>query len=94
MENAEKSYNAWLTSYKWMTPYKGLSHVAFPPLFGHQFSQAFIDFRGIADRYMKEKGIDYFENSRRATYVQRQYAIDNPKGWVGYDLALLGHNGK
>ena len=90
MENAEKSYNAWLASYKWMTPYKGLSHVAFPPLFGHQFSQAFIDFRGIADRYMKEKGIDYFENSRRATYVQRQYAIDNPKGWVGYDSLCWG----
>jgi len=90
MENAEKNYDAWLASYKWMTPYKGLSHVAFPPLFGHQFSLAFIDFRGIADRYMKEKGIDYFENSRRATYVQRQYAIDNPKGWVGYDSLCWG----
>ncbi|MGB8358535.1 MAG: glucoamylase family protein, partial [Bacteroidales bacterium] len=56
MKNAEQSYDAWLASYKWMTPYEGLSHVAFPPLFGHQFSQAFIDFRGIADRYMKEKG--------------------------------------
>ncbi len=90
MENAEESYNSWLSSYKWQTPYDGLSHVAFPPLFGHQFSQAFIDFRGIADSYMKEKGIDYFENSRRATYVQRQYAIDNPHGWVGYDSLCWG----
>ena len=90
MENAEQSYNAWLSTYKWQTPYEGLSHVAFPPLFGHQFSQAFIDFRGIADGYMKEKGIDYFENSRRATYVQRQYAIDNPHGWVGYDSLCWG----
>jgi len=90
MENAEESYNSWLSSYKWQTPYNGLSHVAFPPLFGHQFSQAFIDFRGIADSYMKEKGIDYFENSRRATYVQRQYAIDNPHGWVGYDSLCWG----
>ncbi len=90
MEKAEQSYQAWLKSYKWNTPYKGLSHVAFPPLFGHQFSQAFIDYRGIADAYMKEKGIDYFENSRRATYVQRQYAIDNPKGWVGYDSLCWG----
>ena len=64
--------------------------MAFPPLFGHQFSQAFIDFRCIADAYMKKKGIDYFENSRRATYVQRQYAIDNPHGWVGYDSLCWG----
>ncbi len=90
MDNAEESYSSWLSSYKWQTPYEGLSHVAFPPLFGHQFSQAFIDFRGLADPYMKEKGIDYFENSRRATYVQRQYAIDNPHGWAGYDSLCWG----
>ncbi len=90
MDNAAQSYSSWLKTYKWTTPYKGLSHVAFPPLFGHQFSQAFIDFRGIADSYMKEKGIDYFENSRRATYVQRQYAADNPRGWIGYDSLCWG----
>jgi len=90
MKNAEKSYDSWLSTYKWNTPYKGLSHVAFPPLFGHQFSQAFIDYRGLADKYMQEKGIDYFENSRRATYVQRQYAIDNPHAWVGYDSLCWG----
>lgn len=90
MENVERSYNAWLKSYKWNTPYEGFSHAAFPPLFGHQFSQAFIDFRGIADTYMQEKGIDYFENSRRATYVQQLYAIDNPHGWVGYDSLCWG----
>jgi len=90
MENAERSYRAWLKSYKWYTPYEGLSHVAFPPLFGHQFSQAFIDYRGLVDGYMKDKGIDYFENSRRATYVQRRYAINNPKGWIGYDSLCWG----
>jgi len=90
MENVERCYQSWLKSYKWYAPYQGLSHVAFPPLFGHQFSQAFIDFRGIADATMKEKGIDYFENSRRATYVQRQYATDNPKGWIGYDSLCWG----
>ena len=90
MENAEQSYKSWLKSYKWYTPYPGLSHVAFPPLFGHQFSQGFIDFRGIADEYMKKKGIDYFENSRRATYVQRRYAMDNPNGWMGYDSLCWG----
>ena len=90
LENAKESYRSWLSSYKWQTPYPGLSHVAFPPLFGHQFSHCFIDFRGLGDEYMREKGIDYFENSRRATYVQRQYAIDNPHGWVGYDSLCWG----
>lgn len=90
MQDVIKSYDSWLSTYQWETPYKGLSLVAFPPLFGHQFSQAFIDFRGIGDKYMKEKGIDYFENSRRATYVQQQYAIENPKGWVGYDSLCWG----
>lgn len=90
MNDVEISYDSWLKNYQWDTPYAGLSHVAFPPLFGHQFSQAFIDYRGLVDPYMKEKGIDYFENSRRATYVQRQYAIDNPKNWVGYDSLCWG----
>jgi hypothetical protein len=29
-----------------------------------------IDFRGIQGEYMRNKAIDYFENSRRATYIQ------------------------
>lgn len=90
MDNVDRSYAAWIETYKWQTPYVGLSHVAFPPLFGHQFSHAFIDFRGLVDPYMKEKGIDYFENSRRATLVQQQYAIENPHGWVGYDSLCWG----
>jgi hypothetical protein len=32
-----------------------------------------------------EKHCDYFENSRRATYVQREYAIRNPRSFIGYD---------
>lgn len=90
MKNVDAGYKTWLASYDWRTPYPSLSHAAFPPLFGHQFSQVFIDFRGLTDSYMKEKGIDYFENSRRATLVQRQYAIDNPFKWVGYDSLCWG----
>jgi len=90
MKNIEKAYNSWLESYNWYTPYKDFSHVAFPPLFGHQFSHAFIDFRGIQDSYMSKKGIDYFINSRIATYAQREYCIDNPHGWVGYDSLCWG----
>lgn len=90
MTNAEAGYKSWLASYNWQTPYPNLSHAVFPPLFGHQFSHTFIDFRGLADKYMKEKGIDYFENSQRASIVQRLYAIDNPYGWVGYDSLCWG----
>lgn len=90
IENPEQRYQGWLHTYEWKTPYQGLSHVVFPPLFGHQFSQAFIDFRGLADPYLKEKGIDYFENSRRATLTQSEYCKENPKGWKGYDEHTWG----
>ena len=90
MTNAEASFEEWSKSYDWRTPYPELSHAAFPPLFGHQFSFCFIDPIGLTDRYMRKKGIDYFDNSRRATYVQRQYAIDNPYNWAGYDSLCWG----
>jgi hypothetical protein len=68
----------------------GQQHVGFAPLFGHQYSHIFVDFRGIQDPYIKQYGIDYFENARRATIAQRQYAIDNPMGWAGYGEDVWG----
>ena len=79
----EESYAAWATTYKWKTIY-GYPHLYAGPLFIHQLSHAWIDFRGLQDAYMHEKGIDYAENSRRATYVQREYAIRNPCGYKEY----------
>ena len=70
-------WTEWTRTYVWMDFY-GQPLVNFPPLFGHQYSHVWIDFRGIQDAYMRGKGIDYFENSRRATISQRLYAIDNP----------------
>ncbi|MEG3163113.1 glucoamylase family protein [Sphingomonas sp. PB2P19] len=67
-----------------------LAHAHFPPLFGHQFSHVFIDFRGIRDRFIGSKGIDYFENSIRATRAQRDYAIANSGNWKGYDADVWG----
>jgi hypothetical protein len=89
-KNAERAYEQWLSTYHWHEPYPGLAHVIFQPLFGHQWSFMFVDFRGLVDDYMKAKGIDYFENSRRATLTQRLYALDNPKGWAGYDSLTWG----
>ncbi len=90
MKNVDKAYDAWLATYDWREPYKGMPFVSFPPLFGHQYSSCFLDLRGIADKYMMEKGFDYFENSRRAIVVQRRYAMENPKGWKGYDSLCWG----
>jgi hypothetical protein len=84
-----KAWNFYTKSYKWDT-YYGQEHVIFPPLFGHQFSHVWIDFRGIKDHVMRAKGIDYFENSRRATIAQRAYAIENPMGWHGYGADVWG----
>jgi hypothetical protein len=86
---AGDAWGAWTGTYEtspvsgWVTEY-GQTYLRFPPLFGHQFTQCWLDLRGVTDAYMKAKGIDYFENSRRATYAQRGYAIANPEGWAGY----------
>ena len=79
----------WTKTYQWDTFY-GQSFVQFAPLFGHQYTHMYIDFRGIQDAYMRDKGIDYFENSRRATIAQRSYAIANPGQWKDYGANLWG----
>lgn len=68
----------------------GFEHIGFPPLFGHQYSHVWVDFRGIRDGYGRRRGLDYFENSRRATIAQRNYAIRNPSGWRGYGADVWG----
>jgi hypothetical protein len=70
--------------------FNGQEFLAFGPMFGHQYSHVWIDFRGIQDEYMRAKGIDYFENSRRAAYAQREYARRNPLRWRGYDGEIWG----
>lgn len=77
------SYGAWLDGYQWNSAY-GIDYLYAGPLFIHQMSHVWIDFRGIQDDYMAGRGIDYFENSRRATYVQQRYAIDNPRHFGRY----------
>jgi hypothetical protein len=83
------AWKAFTSTYVWM-PFEGREQVNFPPLFGHQYSHAWIDFRGIRDAYMRGRGIDYFENSRRATLSQRDYAVRNPMGWAGYGAGMWG----
>jgi hypothetical protein len=77
------AYAAWCSTYEWRTLYE-IDHLYSPPLFTHQLSHVWIDFRGIQDAYMRGKGIDYFQNSGRATQIQQRYAQANPLGFVGY----------
>jgi len=65
-------------------------HLGFGPMFGHQYSHIWIDFRGIRDAVMRKAGFDYFENSRRATYANRAWCAANPMGWEGYSNRVWG----
>ncbi len=70
--------------------FQGQEHLGFAPLFGHQYSHVWIDFRGIQDGYMRSRGIDYFTNSQRATHAQREYAIHDPMQWKDYGKDIWG----
>ncbi|MCC6930788.1 MAG: hypothetical protein IT359_17490 [Gemmatimonadaceae bacterium] len=83
------AWAAYTRTYRWAT-FHGQSHINFEPLFGHQYSHLWIDFRGIQDAYMRARGIDYFENSRRAVLSQRAYAIANPSRFRDYGANVWG----
>ena len=70
--------------------FQGQEHLGFAPLFGHQYSHVWIDFRGLRDEYMRAHDLDYFQNSRRATFAQREYAIHNPMQWTDYSADIWG----
>ena len=80
---SKKNYLAWTSTYRWKKLY-GHEFLYGAPLFMHQLSHVFIDFRGIQDAFMRRQAMDYFENSRRATYVNQKYSIRNPKDFRDY----------
>ena len=77
------SYTAWTATYQWERIY-GRDLLYAGPLFIHQFSHAWIDFRSIQDAFMREKRSDYFANSCRAVDVQREYARRDPHEYGTY----------
>jgi hypothetical protein len=87
----EQAWAAWTAGYdsQWTSVYDQ-TYLGFAPLFGHQYTHVWVDFRGIKDAYMRGRDLDYFENSRRATYAQRRYAIANPKHWQAYGKNVWG----
>jgi hypothetical protein len=83
------SYNFWTSTYQWENLY-GYDFLYAGPLFIHQYSHAWLDLRTIQDRFMRERRSDYFENSRRAVLIQRQYAQRNPTN-SGVMVRIAGH---
>jgi len=84
-----QGYSDWTSTFEWRKIYNIESLYA-GPLFIHQMSHLWLDFRGIHDDVNRTTGIDYFENSRRATHIQRQYGIDNPLGFAHYGAYSWG----
>jgi hypothetical protein len=82
-------FAAWCSTYQWKNQY-GYDFLYAGSFFTHQLSHIWIDFRKIQDGFMRDKGIDYFENSRRATYIQQQYALNNPLKFTGYGASCWG----
>jgi hypothetical protein len=83
------SYAAWAKTYRWRKLY-GLEFLYAGPLFIHQLSHVWVDFRGLSDAFLHAKGIDFFENSRRATLAHQRYAIHNPRKFQGYGELCWG----
>ena len=66
--------------------YEGMRYIgSFAPLFVHQYSQAWFDFRGKRDRYT-----DYFQNSVIATEVHRRFCIELHRRFPDYSEDLWG----
>ncbi len=78
-----QTWNAWKrTNFE----FAGLRYIgSFAPLFVHQYSQAWFDFRGRRDQYA-----DYFMNSVIATEVHRLFCIQLSKEFPDYSDNLWG----
>ena len=85
------AWEAWTDRYEdvWGS-YYNQQYLLFSPGFGHQYTHIWVDFRGIQDEYMRLRGLDYFDNSRRAAFAQHAYAEENPLGWKGYGEGVWG----
>ena len=78
--------DAWFAWKRTTFEYDGLRYIgSFAPLFVHQYSQAWFDFRNKKDRYA-----DYFQNSAIATDVHRRFCLELNEQFSDYSNALWG----
>jgi hypothetical protein len=84
-----KGYKQWTSTFETLKIYD-IECLHAGPMFIHQMSHLWIDFREIRDQFNEKAGFDYFENSRRATYIQRRYGVENPKRYFYYSQYCWG----
>ncbi|MFZ0286072.1 MAG: glucoamylase family protein [Terriglobales bacterium] len=78
-----ETWNAWKRT---RFEFDGISYIgSFAPLFVHQYSQAWFDFRGKCDKYA-----DYFQNSVAATEAHRCFCLELAKQFPDYSDDLWG----
>ena len=81
------AWGVWTSGYTWQTLF-GQSYVTIGPLFCYEYSHCWIDFRFQVDAYLNNRGITYFENSRRAALAQVAYCATTP--FTGYSSTFWG----
>lgn len=88
---APETWHQWTATYdaQW-GEFQGRKFLNFAPLFGHQYSESWIDFRGLQDDFNRQHHTDYFQNSREAVYAQKSYAQHNPGNWKDYGDTIWG----
>jgi hypothetical protein len=84
-----EAWAVWTAGYQW-GEFEGQEYLCFGPLFGHQYTQVWLDLGGIQDESIHGRVNDYFENSRRAVRAQFAYAQENPLRWTGYGASFWG----
>ena len=65
--------------------YAGRTFIQCAPLFTHQYTQAWFDFRGLRDG-----GLDYWQNSVDATLAQREWCASRSEDFPGWSRELWG----
>jgi hypothetical protein len=77
--------------YAWIRPevkYESWKFISGGPLFTHQFSHAWVDFRHQKDG--DPSYVDYFENSQMATYAHRDFCINLQSQYSAYGPNMWG----
>ncbi len=83
----QQAWNAWERTWKEYGGYRYLAAVS--PLFIHQFSHAYVDFRG--RREHRPPYVDYFENSVKATRAQQKFFVEVlSKDFPKYSATMWG----
>jgi hypothetical protein len=65
--------------------YAGRTFIQCPPLFTHQYTQAWFDFRGLSDN-----GISYWQNSVDATLAQKEWCASKTKNYPMWAREVWG----